>query len=248
MNVSFKSLKDYKSLLTKYLALKPKYSNYFFQDLNQALFFSTEKSLLFSLNDNSINRIYFISSDLEELRNILFSLKSGIVINIPTKGDISFWRDLFTDCGFILNATYERFYYDSNHTDDRFSCEFADYSTKVWILDRLSLYFNPVNDRIPSEPELNSMITNNQVLINRVYNNIAGFMIFSIQGKKCYLNCWYDESGNGIYLINNIFALMMTKEINYIYFWVNSLNQKVQKLHKILGAKSDGLKDYTFLK
>ena len=38
MNVSFKSLKDYKSLLTKYLALKPKYSNYFFQDLNQALF------------------------------------------------------------------------------------------------------------------------------------------------------------------------------------------------------------------
>ena len=41
---------------------------------------------------------------------------------------------------------------------------------------------------------------------------------------------------------------MHLKNISYAYFWVNSTNTNVKKIHELLGAVPDGLKDYTFIK
>jgi hypothetical protein len=248
MGIIFKKNKNAKSEISRYFAIKPLYSNYFFQDLVDVETFATEQTFLVKKNDNSVSRIYYVSNDLDDLKSILKSLSEGCVVNIPSKTDISFVNELLLECGFYLNATYERFFYDNIQTDDFFSCQYADFSSIEWISEKLSQNFDAINDRLPSYSSLKIMIEQKKVLVNKKNGEYFGFFIFSIEGKKCYLNCWYDESGDGFYLLFNVFALLLENGINYAYLWVNSLNRKAIKIHKILGAKPDGLKDYTFLK
>ena len=92
------------------------------------------------------------------------------------------------------------------------------------------------------------MINNKQVILTQNDHSPKGFLIYSIEKEKCYLNAWLDHTGEGFLLLFDVFNIILNNKIKYSYFWVNSINIDVKRIHQLLGANFDGLKDYTFIK
>jgi hypothetical protein len=92
------------------------------------------------------------------------------------------------------------------------------------------------------------LIEQKNVIINATGKTIQGAFIFSIEGKKCYFRAWIDKSNHSLKLLFDVYNIMITKNLGYAYFWVNAKNKKVRSIHQLLGAKPDGLNDYTFIK
>ena len=84
--------------------------------------------------------------------------------------------------------------------------------------------------------------------MNKEDGHVLGVLIFTLEGKKCYLNIWIDRSKNGLYLLFDVYNIMVEKGVSLAYFWVRSDNKKIIKLHKLTGAVPDGLSDYSFIK
>ena len=78
--------------------------------------------------------------------------------------------------------------------------------------------------------------------------NVCGVNIFTITGTNAYGNAWVDEGERGLDIFIDMFNLFIDKGVKRFTFWVNDRNNKVIKMHKIMGAKPDGLKDYTYIK
>ena len=126
------------------------------------------------------------------------------------------------------------------------------FAANVYVECILKLIYNGefsfYTDYLPTREEIVNMISNRQVVVNKCDNKVLGVIIYTIEGRKCYLNLWMDYSGEGLFLLFDIYNIMVEKSLKYAYFWVNSTNKKVIKIHKLTGATPDGVSDYTFLK
>lgn len=238
--------------IKQHISFRPKYSNYFNQQItSDDSYCKTDHSLIIIKPNEDYQRIYIISDNFDDAVESLCLLKGTNVINIPSKGDISDWQQLMVTSGFSSFAIYERY---SNtkikkmcSTDNIIHAK-PDQEGEIYDLFHCSGLFSPYTDYLPSHSELSLLIKNNQVIINEYEMKITGAFIFQIEGVKCYLRAWLDKNNNGIKLLLETYSLICEKNINYVYFWVNSENKNVQSIHKLLGAKPDGLKDYTFIK
>jgi hypothetical protein len=234
------------------ISSKHKYSNYFNQNIScDDSYCKTDYSLIIIKPNENYQRIYIISNDFNDAVELLGLLKGTNIINIPSKGDISDWRQLMLASGFSSFAVYERY----SNTKIKKMCSTdniiyakPDQEEEIYNLFHDSGFFSPYTDYLPSHSELSTLIKNNQVIINENDMKITGAFIFQIEGVKYYLRAWIDKNNNGIKLLLETYSIIFEKKINYVYFWVNSENKSVQSMHKLMGAKPDGLKDYTFIK
>ncbi|MCX6304755.1 MAG: hypothetical protein NT040_07295 [Bacteroidetes bacterium] len=234
--------------ISRIINLKPVLSNYFVKDLTGFEYFMTEKSIILRKKYDDFYRVYIITTDISEIEVILSDLDGKNAINIPAKGEIDAWNNLLSLCGYDLIGVYERYYNPNTEPGEGFTASFAGPDDFEKIKSMMYGYFNPMTDWLPTDDMLQKMIQNNQVIVNVKHLELSGFFIYTFEGKKCYLNCWYDNSGDGLYLLYNVYALMKMKDIRYSYFWVNATNNYVTKIHTLLGSRPDGLKDYTFYK
>jgi len=245
-------IKEEKELLLNYIGefinLKPILSNYFPSDSNDYEYFKTKKSIILRKRYPTFHRIYFMTLDIKEIELILVNLKGRNAINIPSKGEISDLKTLMTSCGYDLIGVYERFFNPKTESKKGFMASYAGPDHFSVIKSMMYANFNAITDWLPDDDILKTMICNKQVIINMKNNEILGFLVFTFIGKKCYLNCWYDTCGEGLSLLFNVYSLMKNNNISYSYFWVNSMNTNVKKIHTLLGSKPDGLKDYTFFR
>lgn len=207
-------------------------------------------TILVRKQENSFYRLYVCSSNFEELKRALNELLGDTyLLNIPTKTTIDDWLRLFEGTGFHFLAKYDRYY--NKHIEYRES-EIGVLATSHDIDAVYELIYNGIfskyTDYLPSKIELSNMIRNDQVIINKVANRVLGVIIYTIEGRKCYLNLWIDHSGDGLYLLFDVYNIMVKKGLTYAYFWANSLNKKVIKIHTLTGAKPDGISDYSFIK
>jgi hypothetical protein len=237
-----------RTYVSEFLKQKPLFSNCFLTDFTSTEFFRTNKSILVRKAYNSFFRTYLISTDPSEIKSVLTSLNGNYYINIPSKTEILNWNELLIASGFELVGVYERFYNNDTQSNDSFTALYANLSHFDKIKSYMYGYFNPVTDWLPDDQELERMIENKQVLINVQNNELKGFIIYTFEKNKFYLNCWYDISKDGMYLLYNVYALMKLNNIKYHYFWINTDNKTVKKIHSLHGAKPDGLKDYTYYK
>lgn len=236
------------SHISRLLKLRPILSNYFLTDLTDFEFFKTDKSIILRKMYDHFYRTYIITIDINEIEILLSNLNGKNVINIPSKGEINFWKNLLSSCGYELIGTYERYFNPKTEQVEGFTATFANSDNFDKIKSMMYGYFNPMTDWLPIDNQLKKMIQNNQVIVNENYNELLGFFIYTFERTKCYLNCWYDTSGDGLYLLYNVYALMKMNNISYSYFWINETNNYVKKIHTLLGSRPDGLKDYTFYK
>ena len=212
--------------------------------------YKAKDSLLIRKNDTGFYRAYLVSSDVKEAESILAELESkAYVINIPSKSGIDAWSDVFRESGYELSGVYNRYYNTKIKTRKSAMGEYAVQSDFDGIESLLREFFSPYTDYLPSSVQLKGMIDKKQVLVSKDENGkVLGALIYTLEGKKCYFNAWVDKSGNGLFLLYKAYNIVAENNIGYVYFWVNSTNHDVIRLHEMMGAIHDGLVDYTFIK
>lgn len=225
-------------------------SNFFGVGEGKYGLFQAEDSLLIRKEESDFCRVYLLSSNIKEAESILAELESkAYVINIPSKSDIVDWESILHNTGYSLIGVYKRYYNTKIKARRSAMGEYAVQSDIDGIESLLIDNFSPYTDYLPSSTQLKGMVDNRQVLVSKDKNGeILGTMIYSFDGKKCYFNVWIDKSGNGLFLLYKAYNIVAENNIGYVYFWVNSTNHDVIRLHEMMGAIHDGLVDYTFIK
>jgi hypothetical protein len=238
--------------LQKILSFK-KYSNYFGQSFDaDDLYLESEHTFILAKPVGNFFRLFLSSDDRDNALSLLKSVEGINVINFPSKKDISEWQQFMADAGCENIAIYERYFYSQpwpGGTLDQI--RYAKPEQAEAIYDLLYGYegFSPYTDYLPARDELNQLIKDGFVIVNELSGQVTGALLYSIEGKKCYLRMWIDKNQeDGSKLLFDMHTIMREKGITYTYFWVNSKNKKVKAIHRFLGAEPDGLKDYTFLK
>jgi hypothetical protein len=207
--------------------------------------------LLLRVREYDYYRLYVLSNNKDELENLLMHLEKGkYVLNIPSKSSIDEWNKVLSNADFSPYATYYRY----SNTRVRIKEKKTSVCEEAKVDDAQAIYklfidnFDKRTDHIPCFEQFKDMIRNKQVLVTRgTQNEIVGFILFTFEGKKFYMNAWVDQTGQGIFLLYEAFYQMINKGLSYCYFWVKSTNVSVMKIHEMFGAKKDGLVDYTYI-
>lgn len=227
------------------------FSNYYGVDAESYLeAYETISTLVIRKKESDFYRLYVVSIDKEELKQLL-SLCAGTeyVLNIPTKGFIDQWNNILFDSHFSFYAEYHRYFTKNIKYRNSAIGELALKADVDAISNLIEEYFSKYTDYIPSREELIEMIDNNEVLVSRDSAGIVcGVLLFRIEGRKCYLRMWVDKGHTGLFLLYKAYNIAFERDIHYVYFWVNAANRDVIRLHTLMGAKEDGLKDYTYIK
>lgn len=227
------------------------FSNYYgVNELENFEILKTDLSILIRKKEHDFYRLFLLSADEKDLIIILQALQEDTyVLNIPTKKGVEDWQNILALSGFSFLAQYDRYY---NKQIEYRESEVGDYAVEEDAPEIMNLLysndFSIYTDYLPTKERLSQMICNKQVLANKVDGHILGVLIYTIEGKKCYLNIWIDRSKDGLYLLFDAYNIMVEKGIGLAYFWVKSTNKKIIKLHKLTGAISDGLSDYSYIK
>jgi len=228
------------------------YSNYFGQEFAEGdLYVSTDHTFILAKPAENFYRLYVSSDNRDDLTGLLKSMKGVNVLNIPTKSDISAWKQLMSDAGYDNIGVYERFYYSEFRTGgDLYKIIYARESDLEEIYNMYSNYegFTPYTDHLPSRKELKDFINNGIVILDKQDDKICGVHIFSIEGKKCVLRLLMNMNNNGLKLILDMFDIVSLKGASSASGWVNTENIKAKSIYQLMGARLDGLKDYTFIK
>ncbi|HNW98723.1 MAG TPA: hypothetical protein PKK00_09980 [Bacteroidales bacterium] len=249
--VQFKiyNISDFRTILNDYRKRKIIYNNFYdYSENSEIEAYCGDNTILIRKPDNDFYRCYITSSDHQETVRVLKKLRFEHAINIPSKSSIDNWNKILDESGYTCIGIYERMYYKDVKKRTSRSTQFAERSHLNDIYNSLYSTFNKIVDHLPTIGDIKKMIDNQQIVISQNNSVQKGFLIFTIKDKKCYLNAWLDKSGEGLLLLLDIFNIMILRGINYAYFWVNSENTEVKKIHHLLGARFDGLKDYTFIK
>ena len=91
-----------KRMSIRKMTIKPSYYNFYNAKPSYHYgIYEFENTTLVRKVDNGFYRLYICSSDSDELSQCLLALKnSTYVINIPSKKDISYWREYLEKSGF----------------------------------------------------------------------------------------------------------------------------------------------------
>lgn len=242
--------KEKKSFLQDRLIGKHVFSNYYNQDVSSKdIIYYSENSVILAKYENYYRRLFVISNDLQDLGILLNSIpKDKYVLNYPAKNDINNIIKFLGENSFFHVKTYLRIY--NTQVKKRGKLENIQFATINDLEQIKDLFKNEFVDFIAHLPDDNgylSLINRNNIVVNRVNGVVKGAFMFEFQGKKCYFKAWVDKNNNGIKLLFDVYTIMADKNVKNAYFWVDSENYNVIRIHKLFGAKEDGLKDYIFI-
>lgn len=211
-----------------------------------------EGTLILRVAEFDYHRIFVLCANTTGLLDLLKSLDTEYVINIPSKKGIDNWCGLLENGGFEHYATYSHYLnlaVPGMKKRQTSTGEFAKINELQQIYDLLYRSFTTYASHLPSKEELSEMILNNRMFVDHDDKGyVCGVNIFTITGTNAYGNAWVDEGERGLDIFIDMFNLFIDKGVKRFVFWVKDGNNKVIKMHKIMGAKPDGLKDYTYIK
>lgn len=244
----FRSVDEtYEKLVNEFGSKRHILSNYYGITTPNMQYAYSEGSLFIRCNYEGFSRIYLMSDDKEEAAGFLKELPKNSVINIPSRNGVDDWQDLLRDSDYSLIATYRRYVYSNYRKGNDKSLSFAEERDVPEIYRILNEVFSPITGHLPDMEDLRVLISKRQIVVNRNADNaVNGAMCFVIKGKRCELPFWFDNSGTGMSLLYNVFFLCHQDDVRNISFWVNDANTDTIGIHKLLGAKEDGMVDYIF--
>jgi hypothetical protein len=237
----------------------PIWSNFYFHNfIDEApIVIRDKKSIVFSLADRDLYRLYFFSRDLNELDKMILGIDfKPLVADYITAGSRQGIEDLFHRSGF---ETYAKMLHMTNN--DQYPSEkdgaikFADVSDEAEIAQRLLEWLDKYTGHFPDRSELRSLITDKQVLVEKTGDRIVGLYIYKIQGQTGNLDQWAFSKDPGEYdpdlalrLNTNALYLLREKGAKKTFLWINERNTRIIKIHALNGFLHDGLSDYIYLK
>ena len=226
------------------------FNNFFGADTDDSYEMTVfDHTILIRKKEFHFYRLFILSIGRDDLCKRLKALQGyEYVVNIPSKKPIDEWNKLLLDCGFRALDTYSRYYNDSIRT---FPTNIDTFATEDEIDDIAELLygnFSLYTDHLPSRDELHAMVTNHQIITDHKDGKLCGVMIFTIKGEKAYQNAWIDKGDNGLALLLKAKSIFIENGIKYCYYWIKDTNIPVIKMHRLMGGKPDGLKDYNYIK
>lgn len=229
-------------------------TNYFWQPLKSHIFeaYECDNAIIFIDKDTGFYRLYYFSANLNDLKELINKVDlKPITIDYITKKYADKINSVFIECGYERIALYKRIVNNNLpifQTNDELC--FARLEEIDFLYNRLFDDFNKYLDHIPSKHKIKDLITNQNVIVTHEKKEISGYIIFRLQGKKAFLNYWYNEGKpmNALSLLINFYGLMVNNKISSVYGWVNENKKGVIKTHQKFGFIFDGLEDYIYKK
>ena len=250
-NVLFKEidLNCLKSIIDNACIKKHTFNNYYGIDLSNVQCYGDEENLFLVKEFEGYRRVYVMANDKDLVKVVFSSLPFNSCVNIPSKKGIDAWLPLLNESGYKQIATYQRYGYINYRKGNDRNLMFAEKEDLMVIEKELHYFFSPLTGHLPNTDELSKMIEEKQIVVNRdSEGHLNGALCYQVKGKKAELPFWFDRAGDGLSLLFNVFYLCHQVEVRQIVFWVNDVNTNTIAIHKMLGAKEDGLIDYIFNK
>lgn len=257
--IAAEQIKTYISELRKQ-DIKNFNTNYFLNDLNEQIqYLKNDTSVLFLQPDRDIFRLYFAYTNINDFEKLLGLLPNNIKISLEilTKKEID--KNLY-EC---INK-----YLQFDTVFERYRCKCKDLKifqkieknkiTYAKIKDikeighLLNSTFNYYSSHLPSTEELEYLINNKTVIIEKNNNDkINTVIIFKKKGKNINFDQLINTDNQPLkmmHALDSLYSIIKEDEYNEIFLWVDTIyNKDVIKLHKLYKYKSDLLKDYYFI-
>lgn len=241
-------------------------TNYFFDSIKSKslinsgeLFAITigEVVFLFKLNGDFFNLFYY-ASDSTELEKSLEKLltiypdKTLIADVVTTEIDADVLK-VFYHNGFNIYTSLVRMNRITNEmsnvdgvTDQ--NLKVANQVESLEVFNQLNTFFDPKAEQLPSYDEIIVWSNNGNILIYKIENQVAGFIIYQLVGVTLYLRYWFvsplfRERKLGSKLFN--YFLLKGRHSKRQLFWVIQTNENAIVRYKHYGFKEE--KMYNFV-
>jgi hypothetical protein len=232
------------------------FTNYFRQELvgSQILTAATGRSVLLVNDEHDFLRLYFFTSDLGELEQILRDAEfpGNVVVGYVTKVADENVAAALQHSGFRPIATYRRMTsYRLPLQKPNSGLEYAMAGDVDHIYDSLFQVFNKYTDHLPAKDRLLRYIENQWVIVNRQDGQIRGAVCFQLEGPRVNYNYVYNldrDALDFLRLQNNFYGVMHQRGIHAGFLWINQTESRLATLHQSMGWRFDGLKDYFYLR
>jgi long-chain acyl-CoA synthetase len=232
------------------------FTNYFRQEMvgPQVLTAATARSVLLANDEHDFFRLYFFTSDLVDLEQILHDVDfpGDVVASYLTKTADENIAAAFQQSGFNPIATYRRMItYRLPPQRPNPALEYAIATDVDELHEGLFQAFNKYTDHLPTKNRLLSYILNQWVIVHRQTNRILGAVCFQLQGPRVNYNYLYNFSRNTLDFLrlqNNFYGVMHQRGIRAGFLWINHTDTRLAALHELMGWRFDGLQDYFYLR
>jgi hypothetical protein len=236
------------------------FTNYFRQEMvgRQILTAATARSVLLANDEHDFFRLYFFTSDLADLEQILCDVDfpGDVVAGYLTReADNAADENIaaaFQQSGFNPIATYRRMItYRLPPQRPNPALEYAIAADVDQLYEDLFQTFNKYTDHLPTKNRLHGYVVNQRVIVNRQAGRILGAVCFQIQGPRVNFNYLYNLSRNSLdflRLYNNFYGVMHQRGTRAGFLWINETDTRLAALHESMGWGFDGLKDYFYLR
>lgn len=206
-----------------------------------------EVVFLFKLNTQFLN-LYFYASDSVELGKSLEKLvtfypdMTVIVDFVTTESDPEI-LNVFYQNGFNLYTSLVRMNRISNGilkvdevTDQHLKVANREESLEVY--NQLCKFFDPKAEQLPTHDEIILFSNNENILVYKIKNQVAGFIIYQLFGVTLYLRYWFvspsfRERKIGSKLFN--YFLIKGRDTKRQLFWVIQANENAIVRYKHYG-------------
>jgi hypothetical protein len=236
------------------------FTNYFRQETvgSQILTAATARSVLLVNDEHDFFRLYFFTSDIADLEEILHDadFPGDVVAGYLTKAADKVVDEniaaAFQQSGFSLIATYRRMItYQLPQQQPNPALEYAVTADVDQLYEDLFQTFNKYTDHLPTKNRLLGYVENQWVIVNRQAGRIRGAVCFQLEGPRVNYNYIYNLSGNALDFLrlqNNFYGVMHQRGIHAGFLWINQTETRLAALHESMGWRFDGLKDYFYLR
>jgi long-chain acyl-CoA synthetase len=232
------------------------FTNYFRQEMvgPQILTAATARSVLLANDEHDFFRLYFFTSDLADLEQILrdVDFPGDVVASYLTKAADENIAAAFQQSGFNPIATYRRMItYRLPQQGPNPALEYAIAADVDELHEGLFQAFNKYTDHLPTKNRLHGYVLNQWVIVHRQTGRILGAVCFQLQGPRVNYNYLYNFSRNALDFLrlqNNFYGVMHQRGIRAGFLWINRTDTRLAALHESMGWRFDGLQDYFYLR
>lgn len=228
------------------------YTNYDDKDIKEVYW--NDKSLIYTIDEDGVHRLYFYTTDLDGLQVLLSQLSSNqYTMEFMSRGDC-IYTSQFDNLGFVKLAEMHRFsnrdcgsvFIDDNvmkYYDESIG-NYAALNDTEDIYGFLHNIFDTRISHLQDRTELKDSICNKEYTIHKnSEGKIDALLQVVIQPKKFYINQAVNCSRKGIIHTMLINRLKQYYNIGggYVYSWIEKDNTTSIRWHKKFGLSQDGL-------
>jgi hypothetical protein len=214
---------------------------------------------VFRQNKGFLNLYYYapsyfdLKASLEQLHQL--HSKNTLIIDIVTTEVTAEVLEIFKSSGFFQYSSLVRMSRISDNTiplntTHAPNLKVANRAESFEVYEQLCKYFDPMSEQLPDENEIINWSEKENILIYKIDNKVAGFIIYQLVGLTLYLRYWFvaiefRDRKIGSSLFN--YFLSRGKNAKRQLFWVIQTNENALLRYKHYGFKEEKMYNYVLI-